>query len=1206
MNICTIIAKNYVAHARVLAESFRAANPGGRCSVLVVDGHEGFLDPAEEPFELVGIEEIGLPDVDRMVATYDVTELSTAVKPWLLRHLLERDGVDSVTYLDPDILVVDSLQPVAELAIEHGIVLTPHLTAPLPRDGLKPAEEDILIAGSYNLGFISVGVGAPATELIEWWSARLERECLIEPGRGLFVDQRWIDLVPGIWPNLKVLRDPAYNIAYWNLPTRSFERSGDVYLAGGVPLRFFHFSGFDPLHPEELSKHQNRIEVASNPALRQICGEYAQLLLEHGYEQARTWPYGWSSLPNGIVLDDVTRRLLREGERSGELHGSVFERGGAKRFLAYLTEVPPGSRVSRYGRAVHGSRADLREAFPDLDGHDAVRFESWLSQNSTQPELARPQDPEPPAPEGGRLGVNLAGYLGSELGVGEAARQLRAALAARELPAAAIELPVEEARLGETFGALDEENYPFDVNLICANADMLPVIAEAAPPRFFEGRRSAGLWFWEVERFPERWHGSFDYVDEVWTASEFVAEALRPVSPIPVETIRIPVAPGDPGEVDRAALSMPEGFCFLFVFDYRSVLRRKNPLGLVEAFARAFEPGSGASLLIKTVGSDARPHHAEELTRAAAAHPDVHLLDGLVSAEAKDAMIAGCDCYVSLHRSEGLGLTMAEAMYFGKPVIATGYSGNLDFMTPENSYLVDFELAEIGEGAEPYAATARWAEPDLDHAAAQMRAVFDDPDEAARRGARAAADIRSSHSPEAAGKLLEERLRAIQERGAPSAPPEPALPAAPGAEPAAGSAVAVVPSPLGPPASARASLQHLLGFPQPPARYGSGRLRRFLKRAYMRVLRPYASHQRRIDLGLRDAVLELSAELSTLQRRLELADEASAAELRQELASVDRRLRDLDGDARGACVALAEDLERTIARVRRLEPLEERLEERLGERLKELSEADEALAARTEQSLAILRDAEESVSRLARATETRPYMADDRFRPRRHPALGSVIGFAANSRNGSPDGYRGFEELFRGPEEMIRERQTVYLPLLSGGGPVLDAGCGRGEFLDLLAEAGIEARGVDLDPGMVARCREKGHEVEEGNLLDVLEATPPQSLGCVFSAQVIEHLEAEDLQRFLELGAERLRPGGLLIMETVNPHCPQAMNAFWVDPTHQQPLFPETMLALCQVTGFASANAFCPLGSGDWELDSRTAGEYAVVASVSEQKTATP
>ncbi|HYG97298.1 MAG TPA: class I SAM-dependent methyltransferase, partial [Solirubrobacterales bacterium] len=366
-----------------------------------------------------------------------------------------------------------------------------------------------------------------------------------------------------------------------------------------------------------------------------------------------------------------------------------------------------------------------------------------------------------------------------------------------------------------------------------------------------------------------------------------------------------------------------------------------------------------------------------------------------------------------------------------------------------------------------------------------------------------------------------------------------------------------------------------------------------------------------------------------LQRRLELTQEASAAELRQELASVDRRLRDLDGDARGACTALAEDLERTIARLRRLEPLEEQLEERLEKGLEKLAEADEALAeadsalagrteeelararaalaelrervepleANAEQSLAVLHRAEEHASRIARATETRPYMSDDRFRPRQHPALGSVIGYASNSRNGSPDGYLGFEELFRGPEEMIRERQRVYLPLLTGGGPVLDAGCGRGEFLDLLGEAGIEARGVDLDPGMVAHCREKGHEVEEGSLLDALEATPPGSLGCVFSAQVIEHLEADDLQRFLALSAERLRPGGLLIAETVNPHCPQALNAFWVDPTHQRPLFPETVLALCQLIGFSSASAFCPLGSGDWELDSRTAGEYAVVAS---------
>src|SRR5215203_3986586 len=159
MDICTVIAKNYVAHARALADSFRATHPDGTCSVLVIDDLEGVIHGGQEPFEVLRLDEIGLPDPERMAASYDVLEFSTAVKPWLLAHLLARPGLDAVTYLDPDIRVFSSLEEVDQRARQHDVVLTPHFTAPLPRDGLKPSEEDILIAGTYNLGFIGLAAG---------------------------------------------------------------------------------------------------------------------------------------------------------------------------------------------------------------------------------------------------------------------------------------------------------------------------------------------------------------------------------------------------------------------------------------------------------------------------------------------------------------------------------------------------------------------------------------------------------------------------------------------------------------------------------------------------------------------------------------------------------------------------------------------------------------------------------------------------------------------------------------------------------------------------------------------------------------------------------------------------------------------------------------------------------------------------------------
>jgi glycosyltransferase involved in cell wall biosynthesis len=1117
VNICTIIARNYVAHARVLAESFREHHPEGTSSVLVIDDPTGFIDPQDEPFELLTIDEIGLPDAARMAASYDVMELSTAVKPWVLRHLLDRPGVDSVAYLDPDIQVFASLEEIFRRAREHDVVLTPHFTTPLPRDGAKPSEEDILVAGSYNLGFIALGSGGTASALLDWWSERLEKDCVNEPERGRFVDQRWIDLAPGLWPGIDVLRATSFNIAYWNLPTRNLEDADDGgYRVDGEPLRFFHFSGFDPRSPMTLSKHQTRIRVADDPALTRICDEYAQQLLDHGFEEANDWPYGWGTLPNGIRLDRAAQRVFRAGAEAGALTESIFTERGAERFVEYLKgsdgRRSHGGGVNRYARAVWESRPDFHRHFPSIDRENGPVFTGWLHATAAEhgispellpdgasSELPDPGDVEAPRRIRPKSGVNLVGYLSSRRGVGEAARQILAALEEGDIPVATIDTPTTPEEIAVSLGTVDEEEYPYDFNLICVNADMLPAVATALGPRFFEGRHSVGLWFWEISDFPDQWLPSFDFVDEVWVATEHVADALRDVSETAVQTIRLPVLPVPAAEMTRAELGMPEGFCFLFVFDYRSVFARKNPLGLVEAFCRAFEPGTGPSLVIKSICSDEFPVQRRQLAEAVAERPEIHLIEDMVPVEAKNAMIANCDCYVSLHRSEGLGLTMAEAMYFGRPVIATAYSGNLDFMSERNGYLVPHAMTEIGPGADPYPPDRQWAEPDLDQAAALMRQAFENPKGAAVRGRRAALDIRRTHSREAACKEIKQRMdltkraRLIYQLEDPT--PARAAP------------------------RGRGKLEHLLNYTDPPPQGTAGRIRAAAKRLYMRLLRPLAAPQQRINRSTAESLDELREVL-------------------------DQTLRvDVENDR------LLRSLERRAGR------------------------ADE----------------------LVRAAAAEPYMEDDRLARKEHPELGMTIGFRAGEMDG--DGYRGFEDLFRGSEQMIRDRQRVYLDLVADRGPVLDAGCGRGEFLDLLAERGIEARGVDLDPGMVRRCKEKGHEnVEEGDLLDVLERSEPGSLGAIFSAQVIEHLPIDSLHRFLELGVSRLHPGGLLIAETVNPHSASALKAFWVDPTHKHPLFPETMLALCALSGYETGDVFAPLGTGDWDEDRTMVGEYAIVA----------
>ncbi|MFL5844081.1 MAG: glycosyltransferase family 4 protein [Solirubrobacteraceae bacterium] len=901
MHICTIVFKNYLSFARVLTRSFLEHHPEGTCTVLVIDGPDARIDPAAEPFDVILPKDIGLPDFQRMTEDYDVTELSTAVKPWLMRTLLERHG--TVSYFDPDIRVYDRMDELQGLIEEHGIVVMPHFTGPIPLDGKRPSENDILIAGTYNLGYLGLGDTDQARDMLDWWSERLERHCLIDPARGFFVDQRWIDLVPGRYDRTEIYRDPGHDVAYWNLPHREVGLDGGRYTVNGRPLRFFHFSGFDPRTRHLLSKHQDRISLADDPVLAQLCRDYAQELVDEGFLETTTWETGFQLFADGRKLNRVLRRLRREAREAGVLNGPITTDQGREAFFSWLRQparIGAEGHVNRYLLAVWESRADLMSEFPDLRTSDADRYVEWAQTHGSQepdmiaellPEVLRLPDgtpidgvlhalwveayrlraldepvttPEGAAefvawlngpdaiggrrgvtrylrgvwnsredlqrtmphlngPDGTRLvewarafaaaeagapaallpssggdeddgsepefdfdaadeadavmdldidaegsvgppvahwGVNVTGYLNAELGVGEVARKMISALDARGIPLVARGQLAPGSRQGHAFSTSGSEAAPFPVNLVCINADVFPVFGKEVGRGFFRDRFTAGMWFWEISSFPHRFAKAFEYVDEVWVATQHIAEALELESTKPIRHVRVPIELPDGIEPAREELGMPDGFVFLFVFDFHSVFRRKNPLGLIEAFNRAF-PDGGASLVIKTINGDHHPARAEHLRVLASEQPNLYLLEDYLSSAAKNSLIASCDCYVSLHRSEGLGLTMGEAMYLGKPVVATGYSGNLDFMTPENSWLVDYELVNVGSDAEPYPADARWAEPDLDHAAACQREVFDDPALAAERGRRGAEDIRRTHSSAVAGARLEAILQEV-------------------------------------------------------------------------------------------------------------------------------------------------------------------------------------------------------------------------------------------------------------------------------------------------------------------------------------------------------------------------------------------------------------------------------------------------------------
>jgi glycosyltransferase involved in cell wall biosynthesis len=945
LRICTIIARNYLGQAEVLAESFREHHPNGAVSVLIVDDRERLVEGRPGLYDVVRPEDLPIPRFEGMAAMYDITELCTAVKPWLLRHLL--DAGEPVAYFDPDICFYAGVDELVDLAREHQVVLIPHITSPFPEDGQTPNDAFVLAAGAYNLGFIALGPGEAGAGLLDWWSARLRFDCVNDVGNGYFVDQRWFDLVPGMFPRTAVVRDPGMNVAYWNLHERDVRVDADGRrLVGDAPLKFFHFSGFDPRVPDELSRYQSRFRLRDVPVVAALCRDYAQRVVSRAARFGPTeWPF--DRLADGRPFDRALRRLYRQGERAGAFELSPFTVGGTHEFIAWLAEVAPdapGDGINRYWTYVYRARPDLQAAFPALAGPDGERYLHWVVNHGAaevessgllppQPEPEVPPTHDQPAPgapagdDGAVWGVNVGGYLESEVGVGEAARAAISALDAARIPVLPVHGPWRpNGGQGHRFTTFRPEDAVFPVNLLCVNADMTAHWLAEAGPGFRAGRYTIGLWWWEVTTWPEQWLGAFDHVDEVWVATDHIHAALAPVATVPVTKITLPVRAPVPRQRSRADLGLPDGFLFFFMFDYWSVVERKNPFDTIEAFIDAFEPGEGARLAIKCINQDANRAAHERLRLLAARHPDVQIVEGYVSAADKNSMIASADCYVSLHRSEGYGLTLAESLLFGKPVIATRYGGNLDFMSPDGSWLVDAEMVPIGAGKDPYPAEGEWAQPDVAQASRYMREIFDDPAAARERAARGAERIRRTHSPRAAGATMAARLELLRSRRS-EWPAHRQLPAAPRHEPAEIEAVAA-----------------LLSRGPVSARVNPSAARSALRQSALRVMAPYTVFEQQVDRALLDAVRALRALDDEIESRLESRLGKQVALVTAAVREVEFAVAELSAQVSASSDATAEWLEALPESHRGLErhfsALEADVAARLGELTDRLSQAE--------------------------------------------------------------------------------------------------------------------------------------------------------------------------------------------------------------------------------------------------------------------------
>jgi O-antigen chain-terminating methyltransferase len=439
-----------------------------------------------------------------------------------------------------------------------------------------------------------------------------------------------------------------------------------------------------------------------------------------------------------------------------------------------------------------------------------------------------------------------------------------------------------------------------------------------------------------------------------------------------------------------------------------------------------------------------------------------------------------------------------------------------------------------------------------------MRQVYEQPEEANKKAKRAAADIRSMHSPAAVAEVVKARLDEIQSL----------LPVFTGSKIVQQETPSL---PLGPVSIPPSLPLEIITKSKWATASRFGKLGRLAKKIMVRLIRVYAIHQDNMNRYLLASNQLVRQQTQFLWEQAQVLREQGQRQQTQ-VNGLDTQIEYLE--------------EQTLQQQTQIVALRERVEALKTETRKEAVET-------REEANELL----QKLGNLGMRFAIRPHMQMPIFSSNGYSGKHSLGYESSSVKPHEQFDYLGFEEVFRGAESFIKERQSVYLRFFTDKNLVLDIGCGRGEFLELLAEAGIKVIGIDNNPDMAGHCAKKGlTNVVLQDCNQYLSSSYENNVDGIFSAQFIEHLPFDELYKFLTLSREKLSPGGIFIAETVNPHCIEAMKTFYVDLTHVKPLFPEVILFLCRSAGFSKAEIFYPSGYGFSEEQYWLQGEYAVIA----------
>jgi glycosyltransferase involved in cell wall biosynthesis len=721
--------ENLVASV-VAAESWRATTG---CEAMVLVDHPDLV----EPLRRAG----GSSEV------LSWAQLGTAPGAFgaALRAVVDRrpDG-DTVVVLPPTAFVLGVPEALIAASSRGAAVASRGTTAArLPADGLRPTGEDLAALGAVHPWLLALRAGdTRAARFLAW------------------LDQADADTRAKLTPchdDVAVVETPSLGLAWWNMEDRPLTWESGELLAAGVDVDVVDVDGWSPTYEHMLHPDMTRLLGSRDPALRRLVDEYAArfaVVAERvGNVRVQPWP------ADATLVELLARRPAVERE------ALLRDDAGARdAFMAWTEETDHEDTVwglNRYLVAFRQARYDLQAAFPDInDRVDAQSYLEWARAGSAAEGIPsrflgpvavlddhRDNDPHEPGGQhvenDGLTGVNVIGLFDEPaLGIAEISRQVAAGLEASGLPVHRVSVD----RRGRPDPTEGDDPLPYRVTVTCLNGDLMPVVRHRLRRRVRDDSHHVGVWWWEVPTVPESWTLAIDLIHEVWAGTQFVADAFSSRLSQPVRVVPLGLGRLEPaGTLPAAVARDPRPYVFV-TFDYASRIERKNPIGAIRAFVEA-DLGPGVRLVVKSVNGDRWPREAERVRLACldAANDDVLLIDERLPAGEQAALVEGAAAHLALHRSEGLGLTILEAMLRGTPVVATDYGGSTDLLDHATGWPVAWSEGRVPADCDPYPEGAPWAEPNVADAARALREVLvGGPDVAARVcAARTSAEARA-------------------------------------------------------------------------------------------------------------------------------------------------------------------------------------------------------------------------------------------------------------------------------------------------------------------------------------------------------------------------------------------------------------------------------------------------------------------------------